>query len=326
MTADILTWQCLVDEWCFGIVPAVGQQETERALRALALHWPDYLNRLLTSGARGIVVILPAIKLGWILERCASLQGFAPVFARLKRGEASAHSELALAADLVDIGFTPELEPLLAGKRPDLKVPLCETSIYVEVINPTDSIQIRANRDFIGELSNRILESSEAEVTEVLLTRTLTEAESCELIDTIKCAKPSHKIRRTINATFVKESLMPNSPNPTTPRLPGAIGNMLSARAKTFGRQRTMVTVGIPMVSDQRVHRLLSAEMHHLSRAENNIIAVKTSDAGGNAIWRALTQKWFQPTRNRRVSAILIADSTADTNPTAMRPVMGSSH
>ena len=61
------------------------------------------------------------------------------------------------------------------------------------------------------------------------------------------------------------------------------------------------------MITTERVHRLLSNELPHFSKREQNILAVRVTEAEGHMSWWVpFVLRWLQPVRNRRVGAIIL--------------------
>lgn len=63
------------------------------------------------------------------------------------------------------------------------------------------------------------------------------------------------------------------------------------------------------IMTDERAQRLLGKELSHFSSAERNILVVRVSNVpGGMKWWWPLILRWFQPSRNRRVGAVILYD------------------
>jgi hypothetical protein len=255
---------------------------------------------------------MPAIVIGWALSRCAGLVGFSAVCVRAKKGEASAFSELVVAATLVDVGMRPQFEPSIDGKHPDLLIEFDGINVYAEVIHPDTSAQRSCTEKLTADVSNRILEIPAACNVDVLLDRHVSADEVTTLIEAIRAAIPSTEIQRhTDFASFLKAATEPNAGIIGSSKIPHPPGSLIgySARVRAGPDGRAAVVVGAPVPQDRRAHRLLGAELHHFSRDEHNMIVVATTAAGGNACWRELALRWFQPTRNTRVGAILLYEA-----------------
>ena len=60
-------------------------------------------------------------------------------------------------------------------------------------------------------------------------------------------------------------------------------------------------------ITSERAHRLLSKELHHLSKKARNFLAVRLTEVEGRVEWwvpRVL--RWLQPKRNRHVGAVIL--------------------
>ena len=81
----------------------------------------------------------------------------------------------------------------------------------------------------------------------------------------------------------------------------------------------TTAVIGHP-IEDERIHRLLSAELHHFPKETCNVIVICVTHApAGTPWWSALIQRWFQPSRNTRIGAVAIYRSALATGPTRVR-------
>jgi len=99
------SWSDFTRNWCLDAQLKYSSAETIRALVTLKRIWPERVNTLLTGNRRGVTVIVPAIDLGSMLTVCEHIDGFWPVFERLKNGERSAYSELVLVSALLRLGY-----------------------------------------------------------------------------------------------------------------------------------------------------------------------------------------------------------------------------
>src|SRR5712691_436533 len=65
-------------------------------------------------------------------------------------------------------------------------------------------------------------------------------------------------------------------------------------------------SVRVP-ITDHRVQRLLTAELHHFSRDEANLLAIDISRSAGSIRgWTPLIERRFQPTQNRRLGGVVV--------------------
>ena len=80
----------------------------------------------------------------------------------------------------------------------------------------------------------------------------------------------------------------------------------------------TSATVRLP-TTDERVHRLLSGELQHFSSEERNMLVINVGAVPGGIKWLPLIERWFQPTRNRRVGAVVLFEQPLDGTPLAIR-------
>ena len=134
------------------------------------------------NGTRGLMVISPAIRHGIILSACENLKGFNNVLRRLRADEErSAYIELMFAARLVKKGFSPVLEPPLAGKVLDAWISTDDGDVYFEVIAPEMSDAIREMKDSAWNLAGTLCQQNPGKSIEVLLSADIDEA-GCERV------------------------------------------------------------------------------------------------------------------------------------------------
>ncbi len=79
-------WSDFVAKWCSGVTPSVPCDEGWRALGIIERLFPEYLDKILTDGLKGIAFIAPMIDFGITLEACENLVGFDRLLSRMKKG------------------------------------------------------------------------------------------------------------------------------------------------------------------------------------------------------------------------------------------------
>jgi hypothetical protein len=273
------------------------------------------------SGQAGLLYVAPLISLGLVLADSERLTGFGPVVTRLRAGEPSAFAELAVAAGLVRIGYPPTLEPPLGESVLDSVVNVDGRSVYIEVISPDTSAEMRAAREDVSQLATALVTSTAGTHTEVLLVgdpegkhAAIAAAAARAPVDEQVHELPGiGQVRRSANVPNVAPNLGPIIPNPD-PRPVLACG-----RGQFNQDGGASATVRVPM-TDNRAQRLLSAELHHFSRDEGNLLVVAvTRVPGGLDWWLPLVQRWFRPGRNTRVGGVALYDEGLVGAPLAAR-------
>jgi hypothetical protein len=293
--------------WCLGVPPIHPEDELRLALVALERHLPERLDTFEREQRRGLMYIHPAVQVGLTLHHCESLTGFATVLARVRIGQDSALSELEFAAALVHIGLHPSLEPQLGSKKLDTRFEYDGRSFYCEVIAPERSDAMEDASEQMSALAKRLVQENPDSDIEVLLSPDFDFAKSDELAARICATEISLKKQNVPEAgSFIKFG--PLSAPIVSPRLIStAIGPVLgTASMVNNGGKITNAVVRLP-ASDWRAERLLTAELHHFARDQHNLLAMDVSQVpGGMKDWAPLLQKRFQPTRNRRIGAVIL--------------------
>ncbi|SRR6266568_342598 len=305
-----LPWQEFIATWCLGVPPAYTEQDVTLALEAVERCTPERLDQLERSGQRGVLQISSAVYFGTVLKRCEPLQGFAPVLARLRGGEESALAELEVAAALVQIGLVPQLEPELRGKKLDAGFCYDGRDVYVEVIAPERSDAMKEASEAIHSLANRLADENPGTRIEVLFAPPFSTDNSHEIVARVNSAQ-RRSVQREIAgiATFTKETAPPAAV--ISPRIAwsGKSPVLGSGTARVNGSEVTVVAVRLPM-DDERAQRVLAAELHHFSKDLPNLLVMNvTSVVGGMKGWTPLIENCFQPTRNRRIGAVVLYET-----------------
>src|SRR5262245_33242079 len=88
---------------------------------------------------------------------------------RLRAGESSAGAELTVAASLVRLGHRPILEPSLGESVLDSVISLDGRQVYIEVISPDTSAEMRAAMEDISRLALEIVANTQGSHSELLL-------------------------------------------------------------------------------------------------------------------------------------------------------------
>ncbi len=331
------TWSDVVANWYLGVRPETGPEAGWNALGTLECLWPEYLDKVLAEGARGVGVMAPVVDRGLALAACCQLVGFNSVLSRMQQGNTAALSEAQFAAALVKAGYHPVLEPWLRGKRLDTVVFVHGQRVYVEVVCPELSDVMRQAYASMQTLAERLV--NETVGTRVGV-RILAEPDR-EVLDSVlsfvAAATPSltkvvHQLgdMALVQYEVASPNLSPFQPAPLSPGVPTLFVESVRKQSGVV----TRVHVDLPM-SDERAERLVHTEARHFSRDQTNLLAMDvTKVPGGIRTWTPLIERRFQPTRNRRIGAVALFSSglsvhrgallrrwTVLCNPHALNPV-----
>jgi hypothetical protein len=329
------SWEQFLEKWCAANPPEEEREIVEQALSVLQRLWPERVTAMVNEGFRGLMVISPAIRHGLILSACEKLTGFENVLRRVKGGERSAYIELMFGARLVKAGYSPVLEPPLAGKALDTLIPTDDDNVYCEVIAPETSEAINEVRDAARKLSQALRDENPGKRIEVLFTTDIDEVSCARVLAAVKNHALSDEIWELDSTARISTRLRGNDPNvgPTIPSPPAAaiVGAAEGSWNEGVG---TVGIVRIP-VSDERARRLMEGETHHFSRDQMNILVMDVSKIVSNFdAWCEMIERGLQPNLNRRFGAVVVFTwgrigekmSTYDkwriiVNPHAYRPV-----
>jgi hypothetical protein len=306
------TWSDFITDWCLGIPPSVSEEQTWLALDTLEHLWPEYLDELIQRGDRGILAISPVVHTGLALAACEPLDGFAQVLKRLTGGERSAMAEVTFAAALVKSGYRPSLEPQLNGKRLDAVVDAEGEQVYVEVIAPERSNAIMEGQTAINLLADTLLTNVGTNI-EILFQTDISLEVSQRVLQFVESAPVTEEIQTIAGvAALLKRELKAED----VPVVGSTIPRTDSGPAIAISRIRrnetgvTAITVRLP-VTDERAQRLLAGELHHFSQDEVNLLVINVTNVPrGIETWSPLLQRCLQPTRNRRVGAIILYEQS----------------
>jgi len=332
------SWSEVLANWCLGKSPPIPEHIGWEALGTLERLWPEYIDKILSSGQKGLGAIVPAIDLGITLAVCENLVGFDEVLKRMKQDERAAFSEAFFAAKLVRIGYSPILEPYLNGKRLDALVNVQDKQVYIEIITPEQSEIMK--RDYIGinDLAKRLTEQNPGTSIDVYLLAEPTSDVLDTILNFVKGVADSQynttlEIPDIAFLRYVPCGLQ-EQPSPFEP-LANTSGPVLLVAG--FSRKDGVISyasIHIPF-TDKRAERLMSEEAGHFKPRETNLLVMDVSSIpDGFRRWTALIQCCFQPNINTRFGAVVffaryvqIKNATVGTrwsvlrNPHAYRPL-----
>ena len=296
-------WDDVVKEWCLGSRSNYSREQAWESLKTLERLWPDYVERIYLEQVRGALVIEIAIELGLALNACEELVGFLKLLARLKRDERGAIVELKVAAWLVRLGYRPELEPELNGKRLDSLVYVSGEPVYFEVIAPNEQAVIEEMDDALSRLARRIMAES-----------------CCRLINVRLNISPNPVVEEAvINATrnfpFNDQQvhIVPNIGTISTGGIPVTEetpeGPELVVEHQKFDGRSVRASC---FITDARAQRLFDQKLRQFSRDHCNILVMDVSQIpDGITGWSPLIRRRFQPNLNRRIGAVVLLEEEA---------------
>jgi len=299
----------MVATWYLGQAPPLPGDLCWEALSALERLWPERLEMLLRSGARGFGVIAPVVDDALTLHACSGLPGIEAVLRRVRHGEASALSELKFAAALVQLGYTPALEPKCEGKVLDTLVEVEGQDVFVEVISPEMSDAVEELRKRAEDVAKVIVEVGRGCRIEVYLLAEPTVEAAAAVKEAVLglASDPSDRIHALPAVALFRCETFRRDVGPAIDG-PDGSPRLGVARIEVGPAGGTAAIVRVA-ISDERARRLLSAEAHHFSRDKANILVMDVSRvAGATNAWRPWVERCFQPGRSRRFGAVVLFD------------------
>lgn len=239
--------------------------------------------------------------------------------ARVRRGERSALAELQFAAALVRSGLTPELEPRVGSKQLDCSVKVGSETVFAEVIAPETSEAIVDSYAVVERIAVEVVERNTGTHTEILLA-----VEPHTQIDTIVASAtatpPDESVHNVEGLGWFWRVLLGPQPPVVGPQIYNPDPRPVIGRGRMLWEDgvSTSALVRLPIM-DERAHRLLSAELHHFSPTERNILVMNLNGVQGRREWLPVIERWFQPTRNRRVGGVVLYYQGVRVTPPATR-------
>lgn len=305
-------WNEVVAHWCFGSPLSVPPEKAWVALGVLEELWPEYLGDVLARGLRGDFVIAHVIDDGLTLLACRNLDGFDSVLYRMRNNEQSALAEARFASVLVNLGYQPVLDtPHKNGKHPDALILSDNQEVFIDVISPERSDNLKHLSDIGTALVNHFLEKLSARFTNKRLEifalapdlmsirehidRFIDESEN-PVTDEIYAISEIALIKFNDGNTQIDISqLIQVEPDP--PLIMGTTstnqtGNSVVLRFST---------------ADERLQRMLNDKSPQFSKEEANLFVIDLSRIPyGLKNWPHLVRRRLQVERNRRFSGVLL--------------------
>lgn len=305
---DILRdWQAFVHDWCADALPEYSPPEVQTAFDALRRLWPEFVLSLETRADSGLAVVAPAIALGLDLATCEHVPGFDEILTRLRGGEEAASAEIEVAGALLRCGLSLELEPHLLGKRLDSVISIGQEQVFVEVIAPETSEAMKDAYAALREVGEAIVERRVGVRVEVLAAAD-PRSRMRDVVSSAVNVPADGWVRRIAGVGLVRVTPSRGTTVTLAPEIEEPLGAPLlwHLQSRIEAGLATVAMVGLAM-QDERAVRLLSAELHHFSRNERNLLVARlTKVPGGIKWWVPVVERWFQPNINTRIGAVVL--------------------
>lgn len=308
------SWDEFDETWCQRTALGHSEKDIGDSLSALVKLWPEKVQELVSSSVRGAGVIAPEIDIGLLLANCESVDGFKPVFERLKQGERSAYSEIVVVSSLRDLGYAVSFSAPLDGKNLDARCDVEPQSVYLEVVTPERSDASVESQRQVALLNERIGRSLQDCRIEIEITDTLDEDRIRGIVEVAMRATASEWIRIEGFASVRKSASGEVAPR----AFDGSGADVIVAGTRVV--QPGPVSVLVRWNDDDsRAKRTFNAEYHHFSESVPNILVVNACAVGGVEDWAKLMARLFQPSQNRKVGAIALFEQGVVGPPEAIR-------
>lgn len=305
-------WNEVVAHWCIGSPLAVPPEKAWAALGVLEELWPEYLGDVLARGLRGDFVMAHVIDDGLTLLTCCNLDGFDGVLYRMRNNEQSALAEARFASVLVNLGYQPVLDtPHRNGKHPDALILSENQEVFIDVISPERSDNMKHLSDMGTALVNHFLERLSAQFTN-------------KRLDIFALAPDLISIREHIDPYLEKPE---NFITDNLYEIPGIASFKLhDGTAQVDVSQLTQIEPDPPLImgmlsanqtgnsvvfrfssADERLQRMLNDKSSQFSKEEANLFVIDLSLMPyGFKNWPHLVRRRLQVERNRRFSGVLL--------------------
>jgi hypothetical protein len=271
------TWGSFVAQWCNGHSPGYPAVVAVEALRTVADVCPD----LITEN-RSMHAAAGLIALGKALGTLRGRSGFDALLRRLRKLDQGAHAELIVASSLVERGLRVHLDVPCGSHVLDLGIESEGRLVYVEVTAPLQSEQLARQHASIVELGFYIDRTNPGLNVEIEFMEDLTPALVNALLERLAAEQsgvwqtPSSAVR------FRRWPSQDASP---------------------------IRSIGYPGI-DRRAEKILRRKSEQLSMEVPSIVVIDVGAIGASvAEWRSAIQRMLQPTKNRRISAVVLFQS-----------------
>lgn len=313
-------WAEVEANWGLGVPLPVESGKAWEALGVLEQLWPEYLGEVLARNIRGPFVMAHVIDDGLTLEACKHLEGFEEVLHRIKDRRQAALPELRFAAALVRLGYQPVLDREYHGIRPDVRIVSENHDIFIDVVAPEMSDEVKQSNAIAGAMVQKLLEHLSQQTTNKRLELYLLTPYPRDISQDVfaflgnSTIAPSKGIHELPGIAFLKYSDNPEAEIPN-------VGPTISVEADlpimghgSSNQTRNSVTVRDPF-TDDRFELIMSRKTKQLSKDEINLFVVDLPHVpAATKRWLPLARRRLQPKINRRFSAIILFFRYMDIN------------
>jgi hypothetical protein len=270
-------------------------------------------------------MVLEAIDVWRQLTAISKLPGFHDLERRIDSPRCSALTEVHVAECLARRGTRVELEPHIAGHRPDLRVMGVGGWIYVEVSRRSQPQAMMQTFEALQRLAAAAAVAAPNRHGVITILRTLQQVDLGEIFDWL-ATQPAAPAR--LDRTAIFESIESDEGGRIAPEA-GDLGP--TAWAATFA-PNGRGSAGMPVV-DLAAERILSAEAQQLPKTVPGVVCLDVSAVPGSVKqWERPLQARLRRGLHSRVSGVVLlrklyslngpeVDGVIITNPRAINPL-----
>lgn len=309
------SWSIFSETWCRNAVLAQDPDQVTCALRTLCRLWPEKINSVIEKNTRGAGIIAPIVEHGILLNSCESNNSFHEVFQRLRGGERSAYAELVLVAMLNKFGYSVKFAPPVDGHVLDASCQVDNVEIYFEVVAPEKSDASETEQSMIDQLTQVIKNSVTECRVEIEVTSPISDEDIVSILEIVRSAPPSTWVfvdgKARLRRTDVDQTLFP---------IFDGEGAQITIGGNKVIQDRSTSVITRSETSDARAKRIFNEEYHQFSANVSNVLVVNVSAVSdGMKTWPSLMARLLQPSRNRKVGAVVFFEQGILGPPEAVR-------
>jgi hypothetical protein len=244
------------------------------ALRAVGELWPEALSTM-----KGLYPACGLIDLGRLLNLVRPHDTFEKLLPRLKSLNQGAHAELIVAGSLIEKGLTIRLGAPCDGKVLDIAIENASGRVFVEITAPLKSKGTVEQERLTLDLATRL----NAEAGDFSIAIEFTDDPTLEVIEALLAKLP----------TDASEEWQ-------------AVGDSARFRRWLAAPESRVLSVEYPGI-DFRTEKILRMKAEQLAKTAPNILVIDMSAIGGSiAEWLDASRRLLQPTKNRRIGAVVL--------------------
>ncbi len=338
-----MIWEDIKNDWLLDVEVDYSPEEVVKAFNEVQSTLSLDLS-LATHVGRGLVFVIPIIELGKLLPVLKEISNCSILLQKIRDnnpfqfpqtnkhgnfvpGKTDSAAEYSHALQVAQLAvhyknhlFEVEIEPQLAvNKRirsPDLRVRINSKWVYVEVVSPDYSKQVREAYQTLQRINQMIIGLRNDILVEVYLFRDPSEEEIVQIIEKCKTLTMDPVKEEftfdglsKIFVSLKNEEQLPNFPPAVQEQRPILVSIGFHQANENGTVHFSRVITKMP-ITDERAQLILNDKSRQLSRTDPGLIVIDVSSIpGGFKRWPYLISARLQPKLNRRINAVLIVQN-----------------